>query len=136
MSAPIDWEALFNAANEARSRAYAPYSSFFVGAAGLLDDGSFVAGCNVENASYGLSVCAERHVIAAAVLRGKPTLRALALVGSSREPVTPCGACRQVLFEVCPPTLPIHSQSGNQERQFTLGQLLPLAFGPERLRDH
>jgi cytidine deaminase len=135
VSAGIDWEALFRAAEEAQSRAHAPYSQFQVGAAALLDDGSIVQGCNVENASFGLSVCAERHAVAAAVLRGKPHLVALALVGSSKEPVTPCGACRQVLSELNGPSLPIRSRADAKEGQFTLGQLLPVAFGPERLRD-
>jgi cytidine deaminase len=129
------WEALFSAARAAREKAYAPYSHFAVGAAGILEDGTIVRGCNVENASYGLGVCAERHVVAAAVLAGRPRLAGLALVADAASPVSPCGACRQVLSEVCSPGLPIRSQTlQGEQAEYTLGELLPHAFDAEALR--
>lgn len=128
MSTPT---ALLERATQARERAWAPYSRFFVGAAGLLSDGTIVTGANVENASYGLTVCAERHVVANAVLAGQPRLQALAVVVDAPEPVTPCGACRQVLAELCEPSLVIYSRTlSGMEAQYTLGELLPHAFGP------
>ena len=129
------WGTLFAAATAARERAHAPYSQFRVGAAALLEDGSVVAGCNVENASYGLTVCAERHVVAQAVLSGQPHLRALAVVADSPVPVSPCGACRQVLAELSPPTLEIRSRNlGSAEARYTLDELLPHAFSAEALK--
>ena len=96
--AEVDWKRLFEAAEQARQRAHAPYSKFQVGAALWCDDGSIVQGCNVENASYGLTVCAERNAIGSAVLQQKKPI-AVAIVVDSREPTPPCGMCRQVLAE-------------------------------------
>ncbi len=92
-------EELIEKAKEARKDAYAPYSDFKVGAAVLTRDGEIYTGCNIENSSYGLSICAERVAIFNAVSAGKSDLVAVALTADSKELVTPCGACRQVIFE-------------------------------------
>ena len=128
---PIDWEVLAVAAEAARKRAHAPYSGFQVGAAALFSDGAVTTGANVENASYGLTVCAERHAVAAGVSGGHGRLRAVLVTAAGERPVPPCGACRQVLAEFADPVLPIQSRTveGVQETH-TLGELLPEAFGP------
>ena len=133
-NAPVDWETLATAAGVARARAYAPYSGFAVGAAVLFEDGAVVAGANVENASYGLGVCAERTAVAAGVLGGHGRLRAVLVLAQSPRPVPPCGACRQVLVEFGDADVPVQSRtvSGVQTTR-TLGALLPEAFGPEWL---
>lgn len=124
----VPWQQLFDAAEAARQRAHAPYSKFHVGAAILCEDGSIVGGCNVENASYGLTVCAERNAIGAMVLGGlKPV--AVAIVVDSREPTPPCGMCRQVLAEFGAPELPVRSRTPRgDEARWTVGELLPHAF--------
>jgi cytidine deaminase len=94
----IDWPALRVAALAAAQRAYAPYSHFHVGAAALVDDGRIVSGCNVENASYGLTLCAECSLVSALVIGGGGRLIAVVIVGNG-EPVMPCGRCRQLLWE-------------------------------------
>ena len=101
MTAPptIDWDALRAAAEEACGRAYAPYSGFPVGAAALVDDGRIVAAANVENASYGLSLCAECGVVSSLHATGGGRLVALACVGGDGQTLTPCGRCRQLLHE-------------------------------------
>jgi cytidine deaminase len=103
---PLDdtsFDTLATRALAARLRAYAPYSRFLVGAALLCDDGEVVEGCNVENASYGLCICAERTAVAAAVAGGRRNFRAIAIATASTTPATPCGMCRQVLAEFTPP---------------------------------
>ena len=92
-------EQLLDAATAVRLRAYAPYSNFQVGAALLAKDGRIFTGCNVENLSYGLTICAERNAIFAAVAAGVREFDAIAIVADTREPVSPCGACRQVMAE-------------------------------------
>ncbi|MFZ5441554.1 MAG: cytidine deaminase [Myxococcota bacterium] len=125
---PVDWTQLFTAAEQARQRAHAPYSKFQVGAAIACDDGSLVSGCNVENASYGLTVCAERNAIGALALAGRKPV-AVAIVVDSREPTPPCGMCRQVLAEFGTPELPVASRTlSGVETRWTLGELLPHAF--------
>jgi cytidine deaminase len=127
--AGIDWEPLLAAAHEARARAYAPYSRFPVGAALLMEDGSIVAGCNVENRSYGLTLCAERNAVGAAVARGLRVPRAAVVVTDTAPPSPPCGMCRETLQELASPALPILLVSTRGERvERTLGELFPHPF--------
>lgn len=120
---------LVGAAAAVRGQAYAPYSSFAVGAALRATDGRVFAGCNVENASYGLAVCAERNAVAAAVAQGAREFEALALVTGGDEPAAPCGACRQVLAEFAP-DLPVivSNPEGSAVRRMNLADLLPWRF--------
>ena len=125
-------DSLVAAAQRVRDNAYAPYSGFAVGAALLTADGRVFTGCNVENASYGLTVCAERHAVAAAVAAGARDFRALALVTPSSPPASPCGACRQVLAEFGQLTLVLANPDGERHRT-TLSELLPRAFRGDAL---
>ena len=120
---------LLSRARAIRARAYAPYSKFQVGAAVLDDKGRIHTGTNVENASYGLTVCAERNAVAAAVAAGAKQLRAVAVVTPTSPPGSPCGACRQVLAEFAAPETPIlmASPTGRAE-ETTMGELLPRSF--------
>ncbi|MCV7107331.1 cytidine deaminase [Mycolicibacterium chitae] len=129
MPAEVDWKALRDKAIEVSARAYAPYSGFPVGAAALVDDHRIVAGCNVENVSYGLGLCAECAVVCALHSGGGGRLVALACVGPDGEVLMPCGRCRQVLLEHGGPELLIDHPRGPR----TLGELLPDAFGPQDL---
>ncbi|QEU92240.1 cytidine deaminase [Streptomyces kanamyceticus] len=124
-----DWDALREAAREAMSRAYAPYSGFPVGAAALVDDGRTVSGCNVENASYGLGLCAECGLVSQLQLTGGGRLTHFTCVDGKGEILMPCGRCRQLLYEFGGAGLLLETSSGVR----TLGDLLPDAFGPERL---
>ena len=130
MSDNIDWKALRDNAKGMIERAYAPYSRFPVGAAALVDDGRFVSGCNVENVSYGLGVCAEVSLVAAMVSSGAHRLRAISVCDSRGTVLMPCGRCRQVLYEHGGGELLIDHRNG----PVPLAQLLPEAFGPEDLR--
>jgi cytidine deaminase len=126
---PQEIEALLAAARAAAERAYAPYSHFAVGAAALDDQGRIHAGCNVENASYGLTVCAERHAVAAAVLAGARRLRAVAVLTPTDALTPPCGACRQALAEFGDDALEVHLANRRGEHaMMRLGELLPAAF--------
>lgn len=118
---------LLEAARAAASGSYAPYSRFRVGAALLCDDGSIVTGANVENRSYGLTICAERSAVASAVSMGRRRLRAVAVFcPDSRDPVPPCGACRQVLSEFAPADAPVlFFAAEGGPREASLGDLLP-----------
>ena len=103
-----NWTSLVTAARAAAARAYAPYSKYRVGAALLAADGTVFTGCNVENASYGLTNCAERTALFKAVSEGRRRFRALAIVGgTARAPALPCGACRQALAEFCKADMPV-----------------------------
>ena len=127
MIAAAERRRLLAAARAVRARAHAPYSKFRVGAAVLDERGRVHAGCNVENASYGLTVCAERNAVAAAVAAGAKRIRAVAVVSDGA--VTPCGACRQVLVELGGlDTEVLLAGSGGAPRATTLGALLPDAF--------
>lgn len=126
---PVDWEALRAAAAEAMRRAYAPYSSYPVGAAALVDDGRIVAGCNVENASYGLSLCAECGLVSALQLTGGGRLVAFTCVDGDERILMPCGRCRQLLYEHGGPNLLVELAAGVRP----MSEILPDAFGPENL---
>ncbi|MCE9609643.1 MAG: cytidine deaminase [Chthoniobacter sp.] len=123
----IEYQSLIDAARHAREGAYAPYSRFAVGAALRTRSGRVFCGCNVENLSFGLTICAERAAVFAAVAAGEREFEALAVIADSKAPVTPCGACRQVLAEFAP-TLPVCS--ANLEGaifQSSIAELLPRA---------
>lgn len=129
MADEIPWERLFEEAARVRLRAHVPYSRFPVGAAVLYSDGAVVAGCNVENATYGLTVCAERNAFAAGVAQGHAQPVAVAIVVDTPEPCPPCGMCRQVMAEFCGQDLPVRSRTPKgDEARYTLGGLLPHAF--------
>jgi len=120
-------QSLIAAASAVRDCAYAPYSKFRVGAALLLADGSIVSGCNVENASFGLSVCAERNAVGASVAAGETAFLALAVVTDTSPPSPPCGACRQVLAEFG--DMPVILANTSSERRITsVSELLPDSF--------
>ena len=124
---------LVAAALSARNQAYAPYSKFLVGAALLSEDVRIFTGCNVENASYGLTICAERNAVFAAVAAGCRTFTHIVIATDTPQPTPPCGACRQVLFEFSPNLIiGLATPAGLQSRH-TLGELLPGAFGPKSL---
>jgi len=122
-----EMDVLFTEARKAADMAYVPYSKFRVGAALLCKDGSIITGCNVENRSFGLSICAERNAIAAAITRGKIKFSAVAIsTPDSVDPVGPCGACRQVLSEFMPPDTPIRFAGTGPKVDSTIGELIPL----------
>lgn len=128
-AAPVDWAGLRTAAAEAMVSAYVPYSRFPVGAAALVDDGRVVAGCNVENASYGLSLCAECGLVSALHATGGGRLVAFTCCNGQGARLMPCGRCRQLLYE--------HGGTGllmdTPEGVLPLGRVLPQAFGPDDL---
>ncbi len=125
----IDWTPLIEGALRARAAAHAPYSRFQVGAALLGESGRIFLGCNVENISFGLTICAERNAVAQAVLQGERRLLAVAIAGGGEAPCPPCGACRQVLAEFADAELAVALVGGSGERQIhRLGALLPFAF--------
>lgn len=125
---------LLEHAKQARERAYVPYSGFKVGAALLTNDGKIYEGCNIENASYGLSNCAERTAIFKAVSEGVAGFEAIAVVAETENPVAPCGACRQVISEFNPKMHVILSNLEGHVAEYTIDQLLPGAFGPADLQ--
>ncbi|OLP01625.1 cytidine deaminase [Mycolicibacterium porcinum] len=129
MTVDVDWNLLRSKAIEVSFRAYAPYSGFSVGAAALVDDGRVVTGCNVENVSYGLGLCAECAVACALHSGGGGRLVALSCVGPDGGLLMPCGRCRQVLLEHGGPELLIDHPDGARP----LRELLPDAFGPDHL---
>lgn len=130
---PTD-EALFKAAEAIRQKAYAPYSKFSVGAAILADDGKIYAGCNIENAAYPQGNCAEASAIAAMIAGGAKRITRIYVTGPGREPVTPCGGCRQRIREFADLDVTVISHGVEGEPLvMTLGQLLPHSFGPDHL---
>jgi len=127
----VDWAALEAAAVSAMQRAYAPYSKFPVGAAALTGDGRIVSGCNVENASYGLTLCAECALVGNLQMTGGGLLRAFYCVDASGTVLMPCGRCRQLLYEFRAPGMELMTTQGIK----TMDQVLPDAFGPQHLED-
>ena len=130
-------ERLLELARAAMERAYAPYSGFAVGAAVMTDTGHMYAGCNIENASYGLSNCAERTAVFHMVMAGEHAVTAIAVIAGTLQPVSPCGACRQVLAEFGSAGVPVFmANSRGDIRRVTLGELLPYAFSGEDMDAH
>jgi cytidine deaminase len=126
-------DSLITAARSAQARAYAPYSNFRVGAALEAPDGTVFLGCNVENASFGLTICAERAAVFAAISAGVKQFRRAVVVSDADPPAAPCGACRQVLAEFGL-DLPIQGVGSQRSVTWRLADLLPVAFGPEQLK--
>jgi cytidine deaminase len=129
MNIDVDWKLLRGKAIAAKANAYAPYSRFPVGAAALVDDHRIVTGCNVENVSYGLGLCAECAVVCALHSTGGGRLLAITCAGPAPEPLMPCGRCRQVLLEHGGPGMLVDHRDGPR----ALRELLPEPFGPDDL---
>lgn len=130
----MDAKELMKIARKARQNAYAPYSHFAVGAALLAESGKVYTGCNIENASYGLTCCAERNAIFAAVGAGERRFKMLAVAADSPEPVAPCGACRQVIAEFDIP-LVVMGNLKEATKTMTAEELLPYGFGQESMNN-
>ena len=130
----MDAKELMKIARKARQNAYAPYSHFAVGAALLAESGRVYTGCNIENASYGLTCCAERNAIFAAVGAGERIFKMLAVAADSPEPVAPCGACRQVIAEFGIP-LVVMGNLKEATKTMTAEELLPYGFGQESMNN-
>lgn len=128
----LEIQKLMDCAIKARENAYSPYSHFAVGAALLCEDSTLYEGCNIENASYGLTNCAERTAIFKAVSEGHTTFKALAVVADTEGPCAPCGACRQVISEFEIPQIILSNLKGNY-RVVSLDELLPFRFGADSL---
>ncbi|MET4540776.1 cytidine deaminase [Arthrobacter bambusae] len=126
-----DWQALEAAAKQAMQRAYAPYSKFPVGAAALTEDGRIISGCNVENASYGLTLCAECALVGQLHMTGGGRLAAFYCVDGQGNILMPCGRCRQLLYEFRAPGMQLMTTQGIK----SMDQVLPDAFGPEHLEE-
>ncbi|MGA8980122.1 MAG: cytidine deaminase [Pedococcus sp.] len=125
----VDWDALRSKAVEIMGKAYAPYSRFPVGVAGIVDDGRVVWGCNVENAAYGVALCAECGLVSHLHATGGGRLVAVSCVGRDGEPLMPCGRCRQLLWENGGPTCLLLTPEG----VLPMSEVLPQAFGPDNL---
>lgn len=128
----IDWEALRTAAMAALAHAYVPYSKFPVGVAALVDDGRIISGCNVENASYGLTLCAECALVSSLHMTGGGKLVGFVCVDGRGEALMPCGRCRQLLFEHSAEGMLLATVSGIK----TIDEVIPDAFGPRTLEDY
>lgn len=131
MTVQIDWDALRAAANTAMEKAYVPYSKFKVGVAALTEDGRIVSGCNIENASYGLTLCAECSMVSELFMTGGGRLVAFTCVDGHGNILMPCGRCRQLLFEHSAPGMVLETVSGMR----TIEQVIPDAFGPRDLEE-
>lgn len=129
----IDREALIAAARSARSHAYMPYSRFAVGAAVLTASGQIIHGCNIENAAYPSTICAERCALHSAYAQGFRDIVALAVIADTPGPVSPCGGCRQVMSELCPSAVIFLANTAGLWHQTTVAELLPGAFDPQDL---
>jgi cytidine deaminase len=130
----IDWKNLITQAQLGAERAYAPYSNFHVGAAASTADGNIVKGCNVENASYGLTVCAERNCIAQGIINNEKSFSAMVIFTCQEKLTPPCGACRQVIVEFFEPNALIMAVNHlGKQQTWTVEQLLPNAFTPKHL---
>ncbi|KRC60506.1 cytidine deaminase [Agromyces sp. Root81] len=127
----IDWNELRGRAREAMAKAYVPYSEFPVGAAAIVEDGRIVSGCNVENASYGVTLCAECSLVSALVMSGGGKLVAFACVDGHGAALMPCGRCRQLLYEHSAEGMLLDTVSGIK----TIDEVLPDAFGPRQLAE-
>ncbi len=125
----IPWDTLTATAKDAMEKAYVPYSKFPVGVAALIDDGRIISGCNVENASYGLTLCAECALVSALAMSGGGRIRAFACVDGEGNALMPCGRCRQLLYEFRAPDMLLMTVSGIR----TMDEVLPDAFGPQHL---
>ncbi|MET0303072.1 MAG: cytidine deaminase [Microbacteriaceae bacterium] len=128
----VDWAGLKAAAVDAMQKAYAPYSRFPVGAAALVDDGRIVTGCNVENASYGVGLCAECSLVSALTMSGGGKLVAFSCVDGTGSTLMPCGRCRQLLYEHSAEGMLLDTLSGIR----TIDEVLPDAFGPRQLEEY
>ncbi len=129
MTAAADWAALQRSAVEAMGHAYAPYSHYPVGAAGLVEDGRVVSGCNVENAAYGVALCAECGMVSQLHITGGGRLTHVVCVDGAGEVIMPCGRCRQLLYENGGPEMELMTGSGERR----MDEVLPDAFGPDNL---
>lgn len=127
------YEKLIKEAERAKKKAYTPYSKFKVGAAVLCADGKIFTGCNIENASFGLTVCAERVAIFKAISEGSTKFEAIAVIGDTDKPCSPCGACRQVMSEFCEDAPLIMANSKGDVKIKKVKELLPEAFGKNDL---
>ena len=133
---PKYWAQQVAAAKQAYALAYAPYSKFHVGAAALTKSGIVVKGCNVENASYGLTVCAERNCIAQAVIQGEQNIQSIVVYTEQEKLTPPCGACRQVIAEFLPQNAEVMSTNHlGDSIVWSVSELLPNAFTPKNLVD-
>jgi cytidine deaminase len=130
----MDYKTLAYKAVEAKSNALPPYSNFAVGAALLTEDGKIFWGCNVENSTFGLSLCAERNAIFKAISEGERKFKAIAIASDSPDYISPCGACRQIIHDLCGEIDIICTNSKEEYKVFKTSELLPFAFGDEDLK--
>lgn len=131
----MDYKTLVNKAADAKQIAHAPYSNFRVGAALLTEDNKIITGCNIENASYGLTMCAERTAIFKAYSEGERKFKAIAIAADTEDYISPCGACRQVISELCGNIDVILVNGSNEFKVIKAFDLLPLAFGDKQLKN-
>jgi cytidine deaminase len=124
---------LIAAATDARGRAFTPFSKFKVGAALVADDGTVVTGCNVESASYGLTICAERVAIFKGVSDGRTSFKRVVVVADTEKPTPPCGACRQLLWEFAPDAVVVLANLTGTVKRYTMRELIPDAFDAKQL---